>query len=105
MWFAETIPGANILANVAAKYPVTEFSVHFLRDLPFQLDGEIGNAFAAIYHVSFGDGIGRAGIYAARTGTAIIFYRAIVFQFQVNDKFGNKKEAATFRVYQITVLS
>ena len=45
----ETVPGANVLANIAAKHPVVKLVLHITRyQLVFQFNGKIGNTFAAI---------------------------------------------------------
>src|SRR5882757_3394411 len=53
----EPVPRTDILANIAAEYPVVEAPLHRIRDQQIlQLDGEIRNAFAAIHHFVFPDG-------------------------------------------------
>lgn len=89
---SETIPGAHVLADIAAKHPILELPLNFGRNGFFQLNGKIGNALTAVNHVGANDGIGRAGVDATRTGAAIVRYWAIGFQFKVENQLANEEK-------------
>ena len=54
MGLGKTIPGTNVLADVATKHPIVHFAFEFIRDGLAQFDGKVGNTFAAVYQVTFG---------------------------------------------------
>ena len=69
----KTLKWANILANIAAKDPVSEIAAQVAVDPTFVLDSVITDATARIQHKWGGKGISRAVIHAARAGAAHTF--------------------------------
>src|SRR5690625_6502002 len=64
------VPRADILADVASENPIL-YHLFFIRaDLLLELNRQIGDAFASIHTVGFGDRIGRACIDAPGAGSA-----------------------------------
>ena len=92
MRFGEAIPGAYILADIAAKHPVVKLSLVRFRKLFLQFDREIGDAFTAINFVRFYDGISRAGIDAGGTASAVIGHRGVIFQLKIYNELCDKIE-------------
>src|SRR5690606_3514875 len=100
MWFkcrflmggGEPIPRTHILANIASKYPVFHMSFKSFRDVPFFLDGGIGDTLTPIQEVTFLiDGISRTGIDATPAGSAIILNGLVIGQFDIEQYLAQKK--------------
>src|SRR5438874_5543487 len=53
------VPGADVLADVAAERPGPERVAQRLVDVAAMLDREVGNATARIQHVRIDEGVGR----------------------------------------------
>ena len=66
------VPGADLLANVAAKNPGVQGVGHFTRKRSVQLNGSMADAAAAINNHWSNDGLGRAGVDAARAAPAMV---------------------------------
>ncbi len=105
MGFGEAVPRANILAYIAAKDPVLKFTFYISGYFFFQLYCKVRYTFAAVYNVRLWYSIRWASIHTGSAGSAVIFGRAIVFQFQVNDKFCQKEKATHLFIQQQTVLA
>ena len=73
---AEAVPGAYLLADVAAKHPIIEFAAHVGGNGVFELDGEVADAAATVDLVG-GDGVGRTSVDAAGTCATVVFDGAI----------------------------
>src|SRR5680860_15154 len=103
--FGESVPGANVLADIAAEGPIVEFALEFIGDFIFKFDGKIGYTFAAIYNVGLDNGLGRTGVDAGRAGTAMIGYGSVIFQIKIYDEFGDKVERTYLLGEQVAVLA
>ena len=64
------VPGAHVLADVAAKNAVFHFPPEFRVDIPFVLDGKVGDTAPGIHHPRGHDCLGGAGVDAACAGAA-----------------------------------
>ncbi len=73
----EAVPRADGEAVVAAIDAVAEFFPQLVRNRPFVLDGQVGNAARGIEPIGRREGIGRAHRQAARTGAAAVGVRRI----------------------------
>ncbi len=85
------VPGADLLAYVAAKYPGIQGIGHFTRERSVQLNGCMADAAAAINDPWSHDGLGRAGIDTARAAPAMVRHRDVWNKIVVHNKFGQKK--------------
>src|ERR1019366_9004178 len=66
------VPGADVLADVAADNGVAHLCAKFFRDRAAQLDSEIGDAAARVENIRRGECLRGAGVEAARAGAAQI---------------------------------
>ena len=83
-----TVPGADLLAYVAAKHPGVQGVGHFTRKGCVQLNGGMAYAAAAIDDHWSNDGLGRAGVDAARAAPAMVRHRDVWNKIVVHNKFG-----------------
>jgi hypothetical protein len=67
-----SIPGADVLADVAAEDLAADGGAEIFRDASLLLDGEVGDAARGVHLVRGDEGVGRAGIDAARAGAAAV---------------------------------
>ncbi len=104
MRFGKSVPGANVLAYIAAKDPVIKMALIRRRDLIFEFNGKIGNTLAPIHHIGLYYGLCGAGIYAGGTTAAVVHNGMVVGQVQVYDEFGNKVKRPELLGEQIAVL-
>ena len=86
-----TVPGANLLAYVAAKNPGVQGVRHFTRERSMKLNGCMAYAAAAINDHWGNDGLGRAGVDAARAAPAMVRNWKVWNKIVVHDEFGQKK--------------
>jgi hypothetical protein len=66
------IPGANVLANVAANYVIADPGTQIFGNRGTKFDGEIRNAAARIQDVRLSEGLGRAGVETESAGTTAV---------------------------------
>src|SRR5690606_28471147 len=100
MWFkcrflmggGEPIPRTHVLANIASKYPVFHMSFKSFRDVPFFLDGGIGDTLTPIQEVTFLiDAISSTGIDSTPVGSAIILNLLVMCQFYIEQYLAPKE--------------
>ena len=85
------VPGADLLAYVAAKNPGVQGVGHFTRKRSVQLNGCMADAAAAINDHWSNYGLGRAGVDAARAAPAMVRHGKVRNKIVVHDEFGQKK--------------
>src|SRR5580658_6261476 len=66
------VPGAHILADVAADNSIAHWSAKLVGNRSAEFDGEIGDAAARVEHIRRGERLRGAGIETARTSAAEI---------------------------------
>ncbi len=87
------VPGADKLAVVAAVDAVAHQGPELFRDRAIVLDGEIGDAAAAIHHIGCDNGAGRADVDAGDALAALLLrYRLVERQRQVEQQLAEKKK-------------
>src|SRR5690606_1956554 len=106
MWSRKAIPRTNILTYITPENPIVEFSFYLLRNIFFEFDSVIRNTFAAIYHIRSNDSIGRASINTTSATTTMVSHGwVVVFEFDIQNKFGYKEKRTYFFTNQISVFS
>lgn len=101
----ETVPGADLLAGVAAVEAVTEAGGLFDGDFSAVLDGEIGEAFAGVQMAGAFQCSCRAGIQATGTTAATVLLRCVVMiRFEGGDNFSQEEERTFTGNNQVRVL-
>ena len=73
----EFVPGTDGEAVVAAEDTVAHRFAILGRDMPFMLDGEVGDAGPRIELVGRDERIGRAYVEAAAAGAAMVRFRCV----------------------------
>ena len=86
-----TVPGADLLAYVAAKHPGIQGVGHFTRERSVKLNSCMADAAAAVNDHWSNYGLGRAGVDAARAAPAMVRYGKVRNKIVVYDKLGQKK--------------
>ncbi len=99
------IPGADQLAIVASIDAIAEGGAQFHRNRALQFDGEVGNAAPGVELPGRGDGAGRAGGHARRTGSAVRAGRLIDRQLQIGIDLAEEEVRAGLARDQIGVLA
>src|SRR5205823_6889271 len=100
------VPGADVLANVAAEDVTAHGAADRLRDGIAELDREVGNAEARVHGVagaSAHDGFGGTGLYAAAARAAAIGRRRIGSDFDRDEQFAQEEPRAGLLVDQAGV--
>ncbi len=105
--FCKTVPGAYILAGITTKEPIVEFVFHIPGyQLLLEFNRKIRNAFTAIYHLIFQDGIRRTGINTfPAAATIILCIRIIILQRKVCNKRSDEKEGTSSFCKQVTIFA
>src|SRR5579885_2399002 len=85
------IPGTDILTDVTAKEVMTDTLACLLRNFSAQFDCGVSDALPTVENVRLNDGMGRAGINAARTGSASIGGGNARVQFEVGENAPEKQ--------------
>ena len=88
------IPGAHILADVAAKDQIPVAATQLLGNIFFYFDRQVGDAAAAVHDVGFHNGLGRALVQTAAAASAVIAPRCIRVEFPVEQDLANEKPGA-----------
>jgi len=99
------VPGADVLADVAAVKPLTDRAVIFGWDLVAMLDGQIGDALSRIELIGRGDRAGRTGVDAAAAGAAAVDGRIVGWQIERRDDLPQQQPASDPLVDRAGVLS
>ncbi len=100
------IPGANILADIAAEQPIADAGAKFVRNRLPQLDGQVTDASPRIEHISIDKRLRRAGIQTSSAGAAVVgFMRRVVFQLQVGQQCRQKEPTSHLFVQQQSVFA
>src|SRR5690625_2112523 len=99
------VPRADILADVASENPILNHLFFIRADLLLELNRQIGDAFASIHTVGFGDRIGRACIDAPGAGSAVIADGSIIDKGDINDHLSDKKPRAVLFVQDVAVFT
>src|SRR5690625_6961813 len=99
------VPRADILADVASENPIL-YHLFFIRaDLLLELNRQIGDAFASIHTVGFGDRIGRTCIDALGAGSAVIDDGSIIEKGDINDHLSDNKPRVVHFVHVVAVIT
>src|SRR5580704_8448843 len=88
------VPGADVLANVAAKDMRADSAPVLLRNWAAQFDSKVGDAAARVHRVLRSGGnqsFGRARVDATGAGSAAIGRRRIDLQFERCDQLAQKE--------------
>ena len=89
------VPGADILADIAAKDPTAESVAELGRHRPAVFNGQRGDALRRVEYPRLGKRIGRAGVEAGGAGAAVVYLkRHVRRQFHTRQQSREKKEAA-----------
>ncbi len=89
------VPGADVLADVAAEDPVLHLGTQVGGDGLLELDGEVADAARSVEDVGLDKGVGWAGIEAGGTGAAVVGgVGGVVVEESVGEQCGKKKVAA-----------
>src|SRR5439155_21599269 len=92
-WVRLVVPGAHVLANVAAEEPFADLRPQVFRDARLQLDGQVADAPAGVEDTGPRERLRRAGLQALRTGPTVADVRRRVgFQFEGGQGRGEQKE-------------
>ena len=87
------VPGTNILTDIATKDVAADRGALLFRDLATLFDGQVGDAKAGIEFPGSNERLRWTGVDTAPAGAAIITRkRGVVFQLEVHDQRGDKKE-------------
>src|SRR5262245_27679259 len=83
--YSMLVPGADVLANIAAKKPVADATAKLQRNRFAELDCEITNATGGIEDIGLRKGVGRAGVKARAACAAVVGGKGLVGgQFKVD---------------------
>lgn len=86
------VPGADLLADIAAEEPVAHSVAQLHRGEFARFDGEVRDAPAGVEHVRGREGVGGTGVEAAGAGAAVAGgVRGVVVQFDI-DQHGRQKQ-------------
>jgi len=89
------VPGADVLADVAACDPALEVLSDRVGDLlSLALDGVISDAAVGVDDEGLGDRVGRTGINTAATATAVVGMGLVGGEGQVGDEFAEEDPGA-----------
>jgi hypothetical protein len=102
------IPRANILANIATDYGVTEGRAQIFWNRGAQFDGEVRNAAAGIENIRRGESLGWARVETERAGAAAVGRGRFVrlergSKFERSDDDAEKKPGAQVLVDQASI--
>src|SRR5690554_4367253 len=101
----ELVPGADGKTIIATVNPVAHRLAKLARDMPFFLDGEIGDAAPRIEFVRRGERPCRASIKAAMTRAAMIVMRRIGRDVERGEDRTEKEPGTKFSRHEICVLA
>ena len=99
------VPGADFLANIAAKEPIALRRAQRLGGGAAQLDGGVGQAAAGIELIGRGEGIGGTGVQTGAATAAVVGLLRIVGQRQVGQHHPQKHIGAEAAVQQAGVFA
>jgi hypothetical protein len=99
------VPGADILAHIAAEHPITHQRCNGWIDLAAVLDRQVGDAPATVEHARFGEGARGTGVEAACAAAAAIRLEGRVqSELEVGEHACKEEERPAPRVDQHGVL-
>ena len=98
------VPGTHLLTEVTAKHPVVKLARHGLGQGIAQLDGEIADAPAAVYHLRPDDSLRGADVDAPRAVSTVVGNGSVRRQVQVDQNFPEEEMAPALLVEQQPVL-
>src|SRR5205085_489912 len=103
----EAVPGANVLADVAAVEPAFEVARNFVGQLRLaQFDCGVRDAARGVEQVRLDDCAGRARLDAKRARAAVVFdARVVRLQLDVEDEFAEEDPRAVFARDEVRVLA
>ena len=102
---APSIPRANLLAQIAAEYPIADRQTQRLRDRCSQLDRQITDATRCVQHVRLRKGVRGADLQARLTATTMVRRKRIIeFQYDIRDHGGQEEPTAQSRWINIVFL-
>src|SRR5690606_38063199 len=88
------VPGADLLAVVAAEEPGPRLGLELVRHRAAVLDRQVGDAASRVDHVGTGKGVGGAGAKAAAArSTEVLVGRVVGGDLAVHDEAGQKHPA------------
>ncbi len=99
------VPGADVLADVAAKDLVSHALAQFFGNGAALFDGEIRDAFVGVELVGRDNRVGRAGFDAASAGPAAVGRGKIWREFERGDDHAEKKPRANLLIDDAGVLA
>src|SRR5437764_981970 len=79
------VPGADLLADVAAEHPVAHSGTQLGRDWAAVLDREVRDAAGGVELTRADDRLRRAGVEARAAGAAVLVYERIGWQLGRGD--------------------
>ena len=86
------IPGADVLADIAAKDPIADPLSQGIRNRLTEFDRQVANALAAIEDIRLNKRIGRTGIETGSAGATMVrLVRLVVVEFQIGEQGSQKK--------------
>ena len=94
------VPGADVLADVAAEDVRADAGAMLLRNRAAQLDREVGDAERRVEPLPGHDGRGRAGVDAARAGAAAVGRRRVRRDVERHQQFAQEEPRAQLLVDQ-----
>src|ERR1700722_7756316 len=90
------VPGADILADVAAEQVAPHTGSHLFGNFAALLDREIGNAQVGIELVGRDQRVGGAGLDAARAGATAVGRRQVRYEFERSQNHAQEKPRTFF---------
>ena|SRR5438093_799866 len=100
-----TIPGADILTDIATEEMMTDTGSILFRNFAAQFDRRVRNALPAVENIGFENGARRTGIDAARAGPAAVRDGSVVGQFKIGNDATKKQPRAGFLIDDTRILS
>ena len=88
------VPGADLLTDVTAEYPVAELGPQRRRNSAPVLNRQIRYAHRRPQHIAVFQRPGWAGVHAAGTASGVVLGQARALKLQVNQHLGQKKPRA-----------
>jgi len=100
------IPGTDVLANVAAKNPITDSLPQGIWNGLAVFNREVADAATAVEYIRCNERIGRASVETCRTRTTVIgLLRWIVIEFHIGEQRGQKKPTAGLSIEEQAVFA
>src|SRR5262245_54889086 len=105
-WRRLSVPGADLLADVAAEEPVADARPPLIGNGASQLDGQITDAAARVEDAGGGEGIGGTGVEAGSASAAVAGLEGrIRSQLDVQQQAGEEEVTAEVLVQEHGVLA